>query len=324
MANAIDFTTMIKNTQIKMNTSAANVASNASFRRSTSTANEPEQIGLVQVGRNSANQTCVYAITGGWSVEREVVMTKQMEAKVFVETPTREEILRTVCEAAVSLINASAKEGRKTNLRMVMYDGMAIKHFSMISANRDNEDPVERMCTGRDGRPYNYSDEIKKALAEYVQAVNSFRDITGKNLFVETYKSQLFWDIIVPDDCKDKIEAGTVLKFRDNECTNVKGIHFAQEWHRGNAQYRAHLDMNTKFDEEGNPVMDENGNPIREIRSYSVVRPTIQVGEKTLPKNAKARFVIDKLAGYAKANLPVKEITVLEGDEAEAAMADFM
>ena len=322
MANANDFTNMIKATQIKV--SAENVASNANMRRNTSTANAPEQIGLVQVGRNSANQTCVYAITGGWSVKREAVMTKQMEAKVFVETPTREEILCTVCEAATSLINASAKEGRKTNLRMVMYDGMAIKHFSMISANRDNEDPVEKMCTGRDGRPYNYSDETKKALAEYVQAVNSFRDITGKNLFVETYKSQLFWDIVVPDDCKDKIEAGTILKFRDNECTNVKGIHFAQEWHHRNAQYRVHLDMNTKFDEEGNPVMDENGNPVREIRSYSVVRPTIQVGEKTLPKNAKARFVIDKLASYAKANLPVKEITVLEGDEAEAAMADFM
>lgn len=323
MANAIDFTTMIKNTQIKMNSSAENVASNANMRRNTSAANAPEQIGLVQVGRNSANQTCVYAITGGWAPDKEVVMTKQLNAEVFAETPTREEVLRTVCEAATSLINASAKEGRKTNLRMVMYDGMAIKHFSMISANRDNEDPVEKMCTGRDGRPYNYSDETKKALAEYVQAVNHFRDVTGKNLFVETYKSQLFWDIVVPDDCKDKIEAGTILKFRDNECTNVKGIHFAQEWHRGTTQYRVHLDMNTKFNEDGSIVMDEEGNPVREIRSYSVVRPTIQVGEKTLPKNSKARFVIDKLAGYAKANLPVKEITVLEGDEAEAAMAEF-
>lgn len=323
MANAIDFTNMIKNTQVKMN-SAANVASNENMRRNTSTANAPEQIGLVQVGRNSANQTCVYAITGGWAPDKEVVMTKQLNAEVFVETPTREELLRTVCEAATSLINASAKEGRKTNLRMVLYDNMAIKHFSMISANRDNEDPVEKMCTGRDGRPYNYSDETKKALAEYVVAVNHFRDVTGKNLFVETYKSQLFWDIVVSDDCKDKIEAGTVLKFRDNECTNIKGIHFAQEWHRGNAQYKVHLDTATKFNEDGSLVMDEEGNPVREIRSYSVVRPVIQVGEKTLPKNSKARFVIDKLAGYAKANLPVKEITVLEGDEAEAAMADFM
>ena len=314
MTNNIDFTSMIKATQVKMN-SAENVVSNENMRRNTSTANAPEQIGLVQVGRNSANQTCVYAITGGWAPDKEVVMTKQLNAEVFVETPTREEV--------PSLINASAKEGRKTNLRMVMYDGMAIKHFSMISANRNNEDPVEKMCTGRDGRPYNYSDETKKALAEYAQAVNHFRDVTGKNLFVESYKSQLFCDIVVPDELRDKIEAGTVLKFRDNECTNVKGIHFAQEWHRGNAQYRVHLDMATKFNEDGSIVMDEEGNPVREIRSYSVVRPTIQVGEKTLPKNSKARFVIDKLAGYAKANLPVKEITVLEGDEAEAAMAEF-
>ena len=315
---AMDFTSFINKQQVNAVSSSQTVAQTANRQmRRSNVATAPEKICVIQVGRNASGQTFAYAIEGGYAVGKEVVDTKNMAAEPFPANSTREMLLAGVCQMATEIIKQNTVENRKTNLRLVMYDNMAIKHFAMLSAERNQEDPVARMT-----EKFNYSDATKETLATYVEAVHKYLEVTGKLLLVETYRSQLYWDIVVPDELRDKIEAGTILKFSGNDCTNVPGIKFAQNWHRGNAQYQVHCDVATRYNEDGSIAVDENGEPITYVRSFAVVRPTIEKDGRRVPKNAKCYFIVEKMAGYAKNHLP--ETKVLEGDAAENAMADFM
>lgn len=310
----MNFTAAINQVKINEANTQAQVTNNR-VRRNIAT--EPEMIAVVQVGKNASGQVYGYAISGGFAPGREIVDTDGMKAAPFPEGSTREMILAGICQLATAVVKDNTKAGRKTNLRLVMYDNMAIKHFAMLSAQKNQESVIERMTAG-----FEYSDATKAALEAYVDAVQEFLEVTGKNLLVETYRSQRYWDIDVPEDCTDKVEAGTILKFQDNDCTNVPGIKFSQSWHRGQSQYAVHVDVGTRYNQDGSLVLDENGKPEQYIRGYAVVRPLIEKDGKRVPKNAKCRFVTEKLAGFAKEHLP--ETKVISGDAAKAALQDFM
>ena len=318
---AQDFSAFIKQQQVQQVSNSNGTTtqySNSRMRRSTDTNAKPEKICVIQVGKNAQGQLFAYAIEGGYATGKEVVDTKNMIAQAIPTGATREMLLCGVAQLATAILKKNTVENRKTNFRLVMYDNMAIKHFAMMSAERNHEDPVERMSKG-----FNYNETTKKSLQEYVDAVHAFLDVTKKALFVETYRSQMYWDIIVPDNLKDKVEAGTILKFTESDCTNIPGIRFAQSWHHGTAQYAVHTDVRTKYNQEDNSiVLDENGEPVTYVAGYAAVRPTIEKDGRRVPKNPKVYFVIEKMAGYAKNNLP--ETKTLSGDAAEEAMEDFM
>lgn len=317
---AQDFSMFIKQQQVKQVSNSNGTTtqySNSRMRRSTAETNaKPEKICVIQIGRNAQGATFAYAIEGGFSAGKEVIDTKNMTTAPFPEGATREMLLSGIAQLATAIIEKNTVANRKTNLRLIVYDNMAIKHFAMLSAQKNQEDPVERMC-----KNFNYSEGTVEVLRKYCEAVNNYLNTTNKLLFVETYRSQLYWDIIVPEEA-NKIEAGTILKFNGNDCVSVPGIRFAQGWHRGVAQYAVHVDMATKYDDNGSIVLDDNGEPVMYARSFAVVRPTIEKNGRRVPKNAKCYFITEKMADYAKNHLP--ETAVISGDEAADAMADFM
>lgn len=228
-----------------------------------------------------------------------------------VITSTQEGMLMAVIQRAVTVIQQATKAGRRTNVRLILNDRAAIKHFLMMKAQNEGKDPVAEMCRGN----VEYGPAMKEWFGAYVQAVTEFLNVTGKRLLVETYRSQSFWDLQVADGTDiSELTEGLPLNFVGTQCVSVPGLSFVEQWHTRRGQYKLHLDTAVTFDENGSIVMDDNGKPVRHIRGLAVYRPQ----QNGVPTNLRCAFVLKTLAQAGKDNVPdavIKPTTEADFDD---------